>query len=54
MAPFLGAMLLIIANNPLMGGLRNRWLHNLFGGIGLLAILMTSGLLVAKLSGLVG
>jgi len=53
-APFLGAMLLVIANNRLMGDLRNRWWQNLFGGIGFLAILMTSGLLVAKLTGVAG
>jgi NRAMP (natural resistance-associated macrophage protein)-like metal ion transporter len=53
-APFLGAMLLIIANKPLMGDLRNRWFQNLLGGIGFLAILMTSGLLVAKLTGIAG
>jgi Mn2+/Fe2+ NRAMP family transporter len=53
-APFLGAMLLIIANNPLMGDLRNRWWQNLFGGIGFLAILATSGLLVARRAGIAG
>jgi Mn2+/Fe2+ NRAMP family transporter len=53
-APFLGAMLLIIANNKLMGDLRNRPFQNLFGGIGFVAILMTSGLLVAKLTGIAG
>lgn len=53
-APFLGAMLLIIANKPLMGEMRNQWWQNLFGGIGFLAILMTSGLLIAKLGGLAG
>jgi Mn2+/Fe2+ NRAMP family transporter len=53
-APFLGAMLLVISNNRLMGDLRNRWWQNLFGGLGLLAILMTSGLLVAKLTGMAG
>jgi hypothetical protein len=37
-----------------MGDLRNRWWQNLFGGLGLLAILMTSGLLVAKLTGMAG
>ena len=53
-APFLGAMLLVIANNPLMGDLRNRWWQNLLGGIGFLAILATSGLLVAELTGVAG
>ena len=53
-APFLGAMLLVIANNRLMGDLRNRWWQNLFGGIGFLAILATSGLLVARLTGIAG
>ena len=51
-APFLGAMLLVIANNRLMGDLRNTWWQNLFGGAGFLAILMSSGLLVAKLTGI--
>ena len=53
-APFLGAMLLVIANNRLMGDLRNRWWQNLFGGIGFAAILATSGLLVARLTGIAG
>ena len=53
-APFLGAMLLVIANNPLMSDLRNRWWQNLLGGIGFLAILATSGLLVARLTGIAG
>ena len=53
-APFLGAMLLVIANNRLMGDLRNRWWQNLLGGIGFLAILATSGLLVARLTGMAG
>jgi Mn2+/Fe2+ NRAMP family transporter len=43
-----------IANNRLMGDLRNRWWQNLLGGIGFLAILATSGLLVAKLTGVAG
>jgi hypothetical protein len=34
-----------------MGDLRNRPFQNLFGGIGFVAILMTSGLLVAQLTG---
>lgn len=51
-APFLGALLLIIANNRLMGELRNNWWQNLFGGIGFLVILITSGLLIAQLAGM--
>jgi manganese transport protein len=51
-APFLGAMLLIIANNRLMGDLRNHWWQNLIGGVGFLAILMTSGLLIVRLTGM--
>ena len=51
-APFLGAMLLVIANTRLMGDLRNTWWQNLFVGIGFLAILLSSGLLVAKLTGI--
>lgn len=53
-APFLGAMLLVIANNRLMGDLRNTWWQNLFGAAGFLAILMSSGLLISKLTGLAG
>lgn len=52
-APFLGALLIIIANNRLMGDLRNRWWQNLFAAIGFLSILCLSGLLVAQLTGLV-
>jgi manganese transport protein len=37
-----------------MGELRNRWWHNLFGGVGFLAILATSRLLVARLTGAAG
>ncbi len=52
-APFLAALLLVIANQPKMGGLRNQWWQNVLGAIGLLSILTASGLLIAKLSGVI-
>ena len=52
-APFLGVLLIVIANKPMMGKLRNTWWQNAMGGIGLLAILASSGLLIASLTGMV-
>jgi manganese transport protein len=50
-APILGILLLIMSNRRnLMGDLRNRWWHNLFGTIGLIAILATSVRLVISLT----
>lgn len=41
-APLLGVLLVILANkHRLMGGLRNRWWHNIIAAIGLAAILAT-------------
>ena len=46
-APMLGFLIFIMANRPsLMGALRNRWWHNFFGVIGLVAILALSMRLV--------
>lgn len=51
-APLLGALLIIMSNRrELMGGLRNRWWHNLFAAIGFVAILATSVRLVVSLVG---
>lgn len=42
-APLLGILIVIVANNPrVLGDLRNRWWHNLFAAIGLVAIVSTS------------
>jgi manganese transport protein len=42
-APFLAALIVIMANRKrLMGSLRNKWWQNLFGAIGLLAVLCLS------------
>jgi manganese transport protein len=51
-APLLAALLIIIANNRLIGELRNVWWQNLAAAIGFLSILMISGLLIAKLTGI--
>jgi manganese transport protein len=49
-APLLGALLVILANNKrLMGELRNRWWQNAVSAIGLLAILGTCYRLIASL-----
>ncbi|MBT2515425.1 Nramp family divalent metal transporter [Arthrobacter sp. ISL-30] len=49
-SPMLGILLFIMSNRPqLMGDLRNRWWHNLFGVIGLVAILATSARLISTL-----
>ncbi|NKX55408.1 Nramp family divalent metal transporter [Arthrobacter sp. E918] len=50
-APILGILLMIMSNRrDLMGELRNRWWHNLFGAIGLVAILATSLRLILSLT----
>ncbi|WP_345473473.1 Nramp family divalent metal transporter [Glutamicibacter ectropisis] len=49
-APLLGILLVMMANNKeIMGDLRNRWWHNVFGIIGLVAILASSIRLVSAL-----
>lgn len=49
-APVLGILLMIMSNRRnLMGDLRNRWWHNLFGIIGLIAILAMSLRLIISL-----
>ena len=51
-APMLGVLLFIMANkSSLMGDLRNRWWHNLFGAIGLVAIVASSIRLITTLLG---
>jgi manganese transport protein len=51
-APMLGVLLFIMANkSSLMGDLRNRWWHNLFGAIGLVAIIASSIRLITTLLG---
>lgn len=50
-APILGVLILVMSNRgSLMGRLRNRWWHNLFGAIGLVAILATSVRLIMALT----
>jgi manganese transport protein len=49
-APILDILLLIMSNRRnLMGELRNRWWHNVFGTIGLIAILAISLRLITTL-----
>jgi manganese transport protein len=51
-APLLGVLILVMANrSSLMGELRNRWWHNLFGTIGLIAIVASSIRLITLLIG---
>jgi manganese transport protein len=51
-APLLGVLILVMANrSSLMGELRNRWWHNLFGAIGLIAIVASSVRLITLLIG---
>ncbi|MFV0300556.1 MAG: Nramp family divalent metal transporter [Paracoccus sp. (in: a-proteobacteria)] len=53
-APLLAVLLIVLANNRLMGPLKNHWWQNLFAVIGFLSILASSGLLIARLTGLAG
>ena len=50
-APLLGVLLVMTANNKLLGTMRNKWWHNVFAAIGLVSIFATSTLLVLKLAG---
>jgi Mn2+/Fe2+ NRAMP family transporter len=51
-APLLGVLLVIMSNKKaVMGDLRNRWWHNLFGAIGLVTILASSVRLITTLIG---
>ena len=52
-APMLGVLLVLTANNRLLGDLRNRWWHNLFAAVGLISIFATSVLLVLSLTGVI-
>ncbi|WGI72182.1 Nramp family divalent metal transporter (plasmid) [Neorhizobium petrolearium] len=53
-APFLAGLMLIISNRREMGALRNKLFQNVLGVCGFLSILAASGLLVYKLSGMLG
>jgi Mn2+/Fe2+ NRAMP family transporter len=51
-APLLGVLIVIMANRrSVMGDLRNKWWHNLFGAIGLIAIIASSIRLITTLLG---
>jgi Mn2+/Fe2+ NRAMP family transporter len=51
-APLLGILIVVMANKrSVMGGLRNKWWHNLFGAIGLIAIIASSVRLITTLLG---
>ncbi|MBP1232572.1 Mn2+/Fe2+ NRAMP family transporter [Arthrobacter sp. PvP102] len=51
-APLLGALIVIMANKKaVMGNLRNTWWQNLFGAIGLIAIIASSIRLITTLVG---
>ena len=52
-APMLGVLLVLTANNRLLGDLRNRWWQNLFAAAGLISIFATSVLLILSLTGVV-
>ncbi|WP_202946965.1 divalent metal cation transporter [Sinorhizobium meliloti] len=53
-APFLAGLLMIISNRREMGALRNKLFQNVLGVCGFLSILAASGLLLYKLSGMLG
>ncbi|PNQ23402.1 divalent metal cation transporter [Rhizobium sp. YIC5082] len=53
-APFLAGLLMIISNRREMGTLRNKPFQNVLGVCGFLSILAASGLLIYKLSGMLG
>ena len=50
-APFLGVLLLVMSNRRFLGDLRNRWWHNVFAAIGVVAICATSVRLITSLIG---
>lgn len=51
-APLLGVLLFIMSNRAaVMGGLRNKWWHNIFAAIGLIAIIASSLRLITTLLG---
>lgn len=51
-APILAALIIIMANRPdLMGNLRNKWWQNVFGAIGLIAVLALSVRLLMSFMG---
>ena len=51
-APLLGVLLFIMSNRAaVMGGLRNKWWHNIFAAIGLVAIIASSLRLITTLLG---
>ncbi|HEY9358529.1 MAG TPA: divalent metal cation transporter, partial [Arthrobacter sp.] len=51
-APLLGVLLFIMANKAaVMGDLRNRWWHNVFAAVGLIAIIASSFRLITTLLG---
>jgi Mn2+/Fe2+ NRAMP family transporter len=51
-APLLGVLLFIMSNKAaVMGSLRNKWWHNLFAAIGLIAIIASSLRLITTLLG---
>ena len=52
-APMLGVLLVLTANNRLLGDLRNRLCHHLFAAVGLISIFATSVLLVLSLTGVI-
>ncbi|BCH31137.1 divalent metal cation transporter MntH [Mesorhizobium sp. L-8-10] len=52
-APLLGILLVLMANNKLLGELRNTWWQNVFAIIGLVSIIASSVLLVLSLTGVV-
>lgn len=52
-APLLGVLLVMMANNKLLGTMRNKWWQNLFAAIGLVSIFATSVLLILSLTGVV-
>ncbi|SIQ85925.1 NRAMP (natural resistance-associated macrophage protein) metal ion transporters [Rhizobium sp. RU33A] len=53
-APFLAGLLMIISNGQEMGAMRNTVTQNVLGACGFLSILAASGLLVYKLSAMLG
>jgi Mn2+/Fe2+ NRAMP family transporter len=51
-APLLGVLIVVMANKAyVMGDLRNKWWHNLFAAIGLIAIIASSIRLITTLIG---
>lgn len=52
--PFLGAIMIFLANSKQMGKLRNKWWQNVLSGLGFVIVLMSAVMLAFKILGILG